>query len=647
MSSVASLAVRLYGTEEQVEPPRVLRAGSLTAELEAGNLRYIRYRGHELLRAVSFIVRDRNWGTYNPRISNLSTEETDAGFRVTYEAVTGDERQEFRYSAEISGTSNGRLTFQAQGRAATDFETNRTGFVVLHPESTAGRPARIEHVDGRVVEGAFPELIDPVQPMMDLRALTHDAAPGLSVTCRMEGDTFEMEDQRNWTDASFKTYVRPLALPWPYRLAAGSELEQSVTVTVEDRGSATAPAGGVVTVRLGDDAGPVPRLGLGLDPADAEDARAARDRLAEIGRFHLVCRHDPRQGHGPDSLRAAVEIARDLGAEPWLEAVVISVEQSAAEAEVAELGRVAASLGSPFRVVLISPAPDLKCTLPGSVWPPSPPLDALYRAAREAFPGARIGGGMFSYFTELNRKRPPTELLDYVVFTTSGVVHAGDDRSVMEGLASLPFIAKSARAIAGETPIVVGPSAIGMRDNPYGEAPMANPRNIRQAMNFNDPRQRGLLGAAWNLGYFAHFARNGAAAIALGGLVGAFGAVHARRSWPQPLFDAQPGLYPVFHVLRGLTRLGGRAIIATDISAPSLVQGFAVRSDSGRELWLANLTAERQRVTIEGIGSVQGAILAAEAFEAAAADPGFLDGMARMDSVELEPFAVARLALQP
>src|SRR3954454_18097752 len=87
MSSNASLAVRLYGTEEQVEPPRVLRAGSLTAELEAGDLRYIRYRSHELLRAVSFIVRDRNWGTYNPRISNLSAEETDDGFRVTYDAV--------------------------------------------------------------------------------------------------------------------------------------------------------------------------------------------------------------------------------------------------------------------------------------------------------------------------------------------------------------------------------------------------------------------------------------------------------------------------------------------------------------------------------------------------------------------------------
>ena len=66
-----------------------------------------------------------------------------------------------------------------------------------------------------------------------------------------------------------------------------------------------------------------------------------------------------------------------------------------------------------------------------------------------------------------------------------------------------------------------------MRDNPYGEAPMENPGNIRQAMNRIDPRQRGLFAAAWALGYFAHMARGGAAAVTLGGGVGEFGLVHA------------------------------------------------------------------------------------------------------------------------
>jgi hypothetical protein len=638
-----SVAVMLYGTEQPVEPARILQAGPLSAELEAGNLRYIRYRGHELLRAVSFIVRDRNWGTYNPRIANLSVEETNDGFRVTYDAVAADDRQEFRYRATITGSSAGTLTFAATGRAETEFETNRTGFVVLHAADLAGSPARIEHVDGRIVEGAFPVEIDPVQPMMELRALTHEPAPGLSVNCRMEGDTFEMEDQRNWTDASYKTYVRPLALPWPYRLDKGAELAQSVIVTVEDRGAAPASRDETIAVRLGAELGAVPALGFGLDPADVADAAKEAERLREIAPAHLICRYDPGPGHDRASLEAEAKLARDLGAEPWLEAVIRSIDPAEAEAEIAALGRMVDAIGAPFRVVLVSPAPDLKCTLPGSPWPPCPPLDALYRAARKAFPGARIGGGMFSYFTELNRKRPPRHLLDLVSFTTSALVHAGDDRSVVETLGALPAIAASARAIAGDTPYAVGPSAMGMRDNPYGDAPMKNPGNIRQAMNFNDPRQRGLLGAAWALGYFARFAQGGASAVAIGGLVGAFGVLHARRPWTQPWYDETGGLFPVFHVLRGLARLEGARHVAVDSSAPFQVQAFAARTDQGRELWIANLTPESRRVAVDGIANARCAVLDTQSFVLAATDPRVMDRLNPAGTLELGPFAVARL----
>ncbi|RPH73442.1 MAG: hypothetical protein EHM88_24080, partial [Candidatus Rokuibacteriota bacterium] len=50
-------------------------------------------------------------------------------------------------------------------------------------------------------------------------------------------------------------------------------------------------------------------------------------------------------------------------------------------------------------------------TLPGSKFPPAPGWAEINAAARKAFPGVPVGGGMFSYFTELNRKRPPADLL--------------------------------------------------------------------------------------------------------------------------------------------------------------------------------------------------------------------------------------------
>ena len=194
------------------------------------------------------------------------------------------------------------------------------------------------------------------------------------------------------------------------------------------------------------------------------------------------------------------------------------------------------------------------------------------------------------------------------------MVHAGDDRSVTESLESLPHIARSVRAFIGDRPFAVGPSAIGMRDNPYGEAPMANPGNIRQAMNRNDPRQRGLLGAAWSLGYYAHFAYGGAETIALGGLVGPFGIAHAPAPFPQPWFDEHGGLFPAFHTMRGLARLAGAKLRGVEISAPREVQALAVRTPSGQdEVWLANLTGEPRRVSLEpAIAAGEFAMLDAE-----------------------------------
>lgn len=644
MNNAPSLAIRLFGTDEPVTPLRILRAGALTAELDTGNLRHIRFGGVEIIRAISFIVRDKNWGTYNPVISDLVVDERADGFTVTYKALALDDNQAFRYSARIEGSAEGRLDFSAEGSAETPFLTNRTGFVVLHPiAGVSGHPVTIEHVDGSIVESRFPDIIDPVQPMMDLRALTHEAAPGLKVTCRMEGDTYEMEDQRNWTDASYKTYVRPLALPWPYTLPKDEQIEQAVRLTVTGA-LPTAEAGSVAgQVTLGDVIGTVPALGLGLDPSEITDTIARRDRLHLVGAKVLVGYYDPSLGHDFTTLGGILATARSLEAEPWLEAVVQSVEGF--EAEIAALGRDVADMGSPFKTVLLSPLPDLKCTLPGSVWPPAPPPRAFFEAARKAFPDARIGGGMFSLFTEMNRKRPPVDLIDLVSFTTTAMLHAGDDISVTETLETLPSVALSAAAIARDKPYAVGPSAIGMRMNPYGEAPFPNPGNIRQAINFNDPRQRGLLGAAWALGFFARFAAGGATTITLGGTTGAFGLVHVKHDWPQPFFDQAGGVFPMFHVLRGMARLVGKPLLK--VTTPDTIEAIAAETGDGVELWLANRTGTEQSVALPGAPRDR-FLLDADSFVAATQDGNALDTLAKpFDDrmLTLAPYAVARIRL--
>jgi hypothetical protein len=643
--------IKLFGTEEPPRQTRLLTAGPLTVELDGGDLRYIRYDGHEAIRAVSYVVRDRYWGTFNAEITNFEVAESPEGFTVTYDAVCRDAGAEFRYAARIEGAADGSLTFEGRGAAAGDFLTNRTGFVVLHPVAgVTGAPVEVLHVDGRTVETTFPELIDPKQPIMDIRALTHQVSPGLEVTCRMEGDSFEMEDQRNWTDASYKTYVRPLGLPHPYSLADGEQLVQSVTLTFEGRpaSAGTAAGGGPVTVRVGAGQGRLPDFAISLEPAHAAAALGHADSLGRLAPRFLSCYLDPRDVDVANAM-ADFKAVGDLFAVPLALEAVVPEGRDPGEA-LREIAAQAEAAGAGFESVAVSPAGDLDFIMPGTEWPDTREFDALYAAAREAFPEARLGGGNFVYFTELNRKPPPFANLDFVCHTTCAIVHAADDRSVTETIECLPYVIASGRGLFGGKEYRIGPSGMATRTSPFGADPAANPDNGRVTVTRQDPRQRGLLGAAWHLGYGARMAEGGVDKVILGAPVGEFGLVHHALDYRQPWYDEAGGVYPVYHVMRGLYAASGRARLATEVSAPREVQALAYRSDQGVDLWLANLTGESQTVSLDGLpgGRARLRVLDEASFDACAADPdGFAAGEADLPagSLTLAPYAVVQLCV--
>jgi hypothetical protein len=254
---------------------------------------------------------------------------------------------------------------------------------------------------------------------------------------------------------------------------------------------------------------------------------------------------------------------------------------------------------------------------------------------------------MFSYFTELNRKRPPAELLDLVSFTTSSIVHSSDDRSVLEGLEALPSMIRSARTFINGKPLHVGPSAIGMRMNPYGSGPVDNPAGIRVAMARRDPRQDGLLGAAWALAYVAHLAREGVGEVTLGGGVGEFGLLRSGVD-SKPAGPEGSGPYrPVFHVFRGLASLSGQSLVDVAPSPPRSVQAIGAQAGDSVELWLANLTEGALPCQLWGDLSGRIARLGLSTFVQAAKDPYYMDKTAefRGSRVELSPCEVVRLII--
>ena len=113
------------------------------------------------------------------------------------------------------------------------------------------------------------------------------------------------------------------------------------------------------------------------------------------------------------------------------------------DAEFAGYAADLAASGLGVASVMVCPSVDRQSTPPGSDWPPCPPLEQVHAAARAAFPGITLGGGMASFFPELNRKRPPVAVLDFVTHGLCPIVHAADDLSVMETLGAVPHILAS------------------------------------------------------------------------------------------------------------------------------------------------------------------------------------------------------------
>jgi len=590
MHASATELLELYGTEAPPDPWREFAADRLTARLEAGNLRYVSFDGIEVLRAIAYVVRDRDWGTYAPQIEALEIEERPEGFRVSYRAACRGATGTLRYHATIEGHGAGRLRFVAEAVPESDFETNRCGFVVLHPSSVAGGPAHIEHCDGTKVATAFPDLIDPWQPFLSIREIRHRAAGRFEVTCRLEGDEFEMEDQRNWSDASFKTYGRPLALPWPFTLPSGVAIEQSVSVSrgplpvhaeVSDRPEQAAQAERPARARF-------PEIGLVVRATEVADAIRLSDRLAEVGPQRMLCSYDPTAGDKDDAFSAFAALQSAYPAAYDLECVVVG--SGDLDGELSGVAAAVRQSGLELASVAVCPAVDRQSTPPGSAWPACPPLEAIYAAARRVFPDTVLGGGMFSFFTELNRKRPPVELLDFVTHSTNPIVHAADDTSVMETLETLPHITRSVRAMIGSKPYRLGPSTIAMRMNPYGSRTMANPKGERICMADDDPRQRGRFAAAWCAGYAAAIAPSDIAVW-----------IPAAFTGPRGLVDRETGrTLPIGRTVATLSPLAKGWVVAARVDLGNQTAVLDVQQGGATTVLISNLSPEAKSTGMAG-----------------------------------------------
>jgi D-apionolactonase len=574
----------------------ILRAGPLTVVYDHGDFRYVRLGDHEILRRVFMLVRDHNWGTAANTYSHEHLERGADWFTLTYDAVSRRGEINFAWTARLSGTADGTLSFGFEGAARTTFRRNRLGLLVLHPgQICAGAPARVEQVDGRVVETAFPRFIAPQQPFTDISVLAHEALPGVWASVRFSGDVFETEDQRNWSDASFKTYSGPTRLPSPVEVPAGTRIAQSMTLRLSGAVPAlkSTPAGAEPQVSIGPEpAGRLPALGLGVASHGQPLTEVEIQRLRALPLSHLRVDLRLNEPGWPARLRQAAAEAGALGValEPALHL------PADAEAALKTLVSGVDRLRPPIARWLIY-----------SAHAPATTAAAL-TAARRHLAGydsnAPIFGGSDAYFAQLNMNRPPLALVDGLTYATNPQGHTFDTASMMETFEAHAAAVRSAQQFSDGRRLVVSPVTLRPRFNPVTYEPEPPPPPGELPFE-TDRRQREPEAAAWTVGSLASLAQTGGLeSVTYYETTGWRGLMESAAGSLDPAaFPSQPlQLFPVYRVFAALAAWRGAEVLPVTVTQPLKVAGLALRRGGAHMLMVANLTDQPQTVRVAGLG---------------------------------------------
>jgi hypothetical protein len=252
--------------------------------------------------------------------------------------------------------------------------------------------------------------------------------------------------------------------------------------------------------------------------------------------------------------------------------------------------------GIPTARVIVLPewSPDRRTTPPALV-------DLVRTALGPAIRGAAFAGGTDADFAELNRDRPVIDAWDAVSYSINPQVHAFDNRSLAETLATQATTVETARSLAGTTPILVGPVTLRQRFNPSAiDAPAvasdATPPTV-------DVRQMSLFGAGWTLGSIASLTGAGAASITYYETVGwrgVFDSPTERR--PAGPFPPPSGIvYPMYHVFADLA---DRRVLRPIVLEPPSddVTGLAMTDGHRLRVLLANLGPSKVTLAIAPFG---------------------------------------------
>lgn len=520
--------------------------GQIQARLSDCDLRDVRVKGVQVAQRIYVAVRDQVWDTVPPALESSRYQATGntAAFEFNSRYSDGEIAywQKTAYSAIAIGEDE-TLVCRFDGVAQRDFKYDRIGICILIDQDFAGARFRALLSGETVAQGTLTRTVAP-QPFIDGQLHPYlgpfdtfevSAPSGQTVRYDFEGDVFELEDQRNWTDSSFKIYSTPLEAGWPLKAEAGQQFSQSVAISVSGASASVRATARSLhdspTLKLGGPLGvSLPRIGVRLTTDESLIERQSE----------LLCR--TQLDHVRVDLQLGADWRTDLEkARSVHERTGVGIELGVHldESDLGVLGALAGAAGGlPLSRLL------------------------LFRHGRPCSDGAlavevrrRLGGavgpvplfaGTDMHFADINRFRPDMTGADGLVFPVIPTVHAVDDEAVLDNVRAQPAVVASSKELYGDLPVAISPITLrplfnAWSDDSEGRSFEAPP----------DPRQFSLFGGAWTLGSIKRLALAGSQTVTYHESVG--GSWSATEGRPGSLVEP---LYQLFTWLAGWRQTG-------------------------------------------------------------------------------------------
>lgn len=211
---------------------RVEHAG-FTLDIARSAIRNITYQGAQIIDLLYTAIRPWDWSTLNPEEHSEVVDKSGENCLVT---ITDTFAGSMQGITLLTLQPNGKFTIDYQLTGLGKFEIQRWGVCFcLHTGDWMGStvsasgntysllkeisPQRV--IDG-VTQGLFPASNDMYFVAPDKRSLKVQST----------GKVLEAEDQRNWTDNTYKIYSGSLAEPRPFIIEKGMKWEQRVEFEV-------------------------------------------------------------------------------------------------------------------------------------------------------------------------------------------------------------------------------------------------------------------------------------------------------------------------------------------------------------------------------------------------------------------------------